>query len=190
MIARAETPQLHLLPILNLLGVAVSPFHRHLRVRVRVDQDVERAIARVELGKEGHGGRDLAEDGLDFELDLLFGFLGGCFGSISAFEVRRRDGTEGMGKGCLHWRSILLVRWLCRVLGGRFLGGSVEYLDVELPSLNVFASLLAGDYDYQFRDLAACHPFVELRHDLLDVCFDLIVGSDEHVESILLDAEN
>ena len=93
------------------------------------------------------------------------------------------------GKGCLHWRSILLVRWLCRVLGGRFLGRPVEYLDVELPSLNVFAGLLAGDYDHQFRDLAACHPFVELRHDLLDVCFDLIVGSDKHVESILLDPE-
>ena len=189
MIARAETPQLHFLPILNLLGVAIPPFHRHFRVRVRVDQDVERAIARVELWKEGHGGCDLAEDGLDFELDVLFGFLGGWFGCVSAFEVRERDGREGMGKGFLHWRSILLVRWLCRILEGRFLGRPVEDLDVELPSLNVFAGLLAGDYDYQFRDLAARHPFVELRHDFLDVCFDLIVGSDKHVESILFDAE-
>ena len=101
MIARAETPQLHLLPILNLLGVAISPFHRHLRVRVRVDQDVERAIARVELGKEGHGGGDLAEDGLDFELDLLFGFLGGWFGSVSAFEVRKERWHRGNGEGML-----------------------------------------------------------------------------------------
>lgn len=52
----------------------------------------------------------------------------------------------------------------------------------------MFASLLAGDYNYQFRDLAACHPFVELGHDLFDICFDLIVGSDKHVESIFLDA--
>ena len=101
MIARAETPQLHLLPILNLLGVAVPPLHRHLRVRVRVDQDVERAIARVELGEEGHRGCDLAEDGLDFELDLLFGFLRGWFGSVSVFEVRKGDGTEGVNRGVL-----------------------------------------------------------------------------------------
>ena len=98
MVARAETPQLHLLPVLNLLGVAVPPFHRHLRVRVRVDQDVERAIARVELGEEGDGGGDLAEDGLDLELDVLFGFLGGWFGSVSAFEVRRRDMVQ-LGRG-------------------------------------------------------------------------------------------
>ena len=52
----------------------------------------------------------------------------------------------------------------------------------------MFASLLARDYNHQLRDLAACHPFVELGHDLFDICFDLIVGSDKHVESILLDA--
>ena len=102
MVARAETPQLHFLPILNLLGVAVPPFHRHLRVRIRVDQDVERAIARVELWEEGHGGCDLAEDGLDFELDVLFGFLGGWFGSVSAFKIRKRDGATGTeGDACI-----------------------------------------------------------------------------------------
>ena len=53
----------------------------------------------------------------------------------------------------------------------------------------MFASILAGYHDDQFGDLAACHPSVELGHDLLDVCFDLIVRSDEHVESILFDAE-
>lgn len=84
MIARAKTPQLHLLPVLNLLGVAIPPFHRDLRVRVRVNQDVERAVARVELGEEGHGGGDLAEDGLNLELDFLFRFLGRGFGSVAA----------------------------------------------------------------------------------------------------------
>lgn len=53
----------------------------------------------------------------------------------------------------------------------------------------MFPSLLARDYDHQLRDLAACHPFIELGHDLLDVCFDLIVGSDKHIESILLDTK-
>ena len=53
----------------------------------------------------------------------------------------------------------------------------------------MFPSLLASDYDHQFRDLAACHPFIELGHDLLDVCFDLIVGRDKHIESILLDTK-
>ena len=50
-------------------------------------------------------------------------------------------------------------------------------------------SFLARDDYYQFRDLAACHPLVELGHHLLDVCFDLIVGSDKHIEAILLDTE-
>ena len=53
----------------------------------------------------------------------------------------------------------------------------------------MLACLFARDYNHQFRDLAASHPFVELGHDLLNVCFDLIVGSDKHIESILLDTE-
>ena len=89
MIARAETPQLHLFPIFYLLRVAISPFHRHIRVRIRVNQYVERAIARVELRKEGYGGGDLAEDGLDFKLDLLLRLLWRWFGSVSVFEVRK-----------------------------------------------------------------------------------------------------
>lgn len=95
MVARAETPQLHLLPVFNLLRVAIAPLHRHFRVRVRVDQDVERAVARIELRKEGHGGGDLAENGLDFKLDVLLRLLRGWFGRrVSVFEVRRRDGTS------------------------------------------------------------------------------------------------
>lgn len=70
-----EPPQLHPLPALNLLGVAVPPLHRHLRVRVGVDQHVEGAVAR-ELREESHRGRDLAEDGGDLGLDLLFRLFG------------------------------------------------------------------------------------------------------------------
>ena len=188
MITRAETSQLHFLAIFNLLGVAISPFHWHFRVRVCVDQDIERAVACFQLWKEGHGGGDLAEDGLDFELDFLLCLFGGWLRSISAYKVRKGDGRMSRARRCLHWRSILFVRRLCRVLGGYFLRRPVEDLDIELPSLDMFTSLLAGDYDYQFRYLAACHPFVELGHDLLDVCFDLIIGSDKHVEAIFLDA--
>ena len=100
MIARAETPQLHLLPVLNLLRVAVPPFHRHLRVRVRVDQDVKGAVAGIELGQECHGRGDLAEDGLDLELDFLLRLLRGRFGGVSALEVRGVAG-ERCGKGVL-----------------------------------------------------------------------------------------
>ena len=89
MVARAETSQLHLLPILNLLRVAISPFHRHFGVRICVDQDVERAIAGIELGQEGHGCCDLAEDGLDFELDLLLCLLRDRLRRVSVLGIRR-----------------------------------------------------------------------------------------------------
>ena len=112
MIARTETPQLHLLSVLNLLRVTVPPFHRHLRVRIRVNQDVERAIPGVELREEGYGGCNLAEDGLDLELDLLLCLLWGWVGGVSVVEVRKKDGTSGTERNCLRWRSILLVRRL------------------------------------------------------------------------------
>lgn len=43
-IARAEAPQLHLLGILDLLRITVTPFHRHLGVGVCIDEHVERAV--------------------------------------------------------------------------------------------------------------------------------------------------
>lgn len=47
----------------------------------------------------------------------------------------------------------------------------------------IFAS-----YDHnQLRDLAVHHPFVELRHDFLDVGFYLVVRGDEHCEAVFLD---
>ena len=74
MTTRTKTPQLHLLPILNLLGIAIPPLQRHLAVRIGVHQHVERAVA-VERREEGHGCCDLAEYGLDVGLDLSFGFF-------------------------------------------------------------------------------------------------------------------
>ena len=40
----------------------------------------------------------------------------------------------------------------------------------------MLASLFAGDHDHKLRNLSTIHPVFELRHDLLDVCLDLIIG--------------
>ena len=53
MIACAETPQLDFLAIDNLLRVAITPFHWHLRVGVGVDEHVEGTVA-VQQGEKGH----------------------------------------------------------------------------------------------------------------------------------------
>ena len=58
---------------------------------------------------------------------------------------------------------------------------------VKLPPFNVLARVLVGDDNDQLGDLAADHPLVELRHDLLDVGAHLVVGRDQHVEAIFLD---
>lgn len=50
----------------------------------------------------------------------------------------------------------------------------------------MLARVLVGDDDDELGDLATDHPAVELRHDLLDVGLDLVVGRHEHVEAILL----
>ena len=60
--------------------------------------------------------------------------------------------------------------------------------NIELPPLNVLASLLISDHNHQLGDLGFLHPFAELRHDFLDVCFDLVVTGRHHVEAILLHA--
>lgn len=123
MIARAETPQLHLFPIFYLLRVAISPFHRHIRVGIRVNQYVERAIARVELRKEGYGGGDLAEDGLDFKLDLLLRLLWMWFGSVSVCEVRKRDGTIGTVRSACVGAAFSLSGGFAASLEAAFLEG-------------------------------------------------------------------
>ena len=82
-IARAEAPELHLLGILNLLRIAVTPFHRHLGVGVCVYEHVEGAVA-LELRQEGNRSRDLPEDGLYLVLNLLLRlFWSGLRSSVS-----------------------------------------------------------------------------------------------------------
>jgi hypothetical protein len=80
MITRSKTPQLNLLPILNLLRIAVAPLQRHVRVRIRVYENIECAVT-VELRKKGHRGGDLPEDCLDFFLNLFLGLFWLCFGA-------------------------------------------------------------------------------------------------------------
>lgn len=43
MASRTKASQLHIFPIRNLLGIAIAPLHGHVRIRVRIDQYVERA---------------------------------------------------------------------------------------------------------------------------------------------------
>lgn len=95
MIACAKTSQLHLFSILNLLCIAIAPLYRHFWVRVCVDENVESAVAGVELREKSHGGGNLTEDGLDFELDLFFGFwLGGQYFAETVFRRAQLDGRD------------------------------------------------------------------------------------------------
>ena len=48
---------------------------------------------------------------------------------------------------------------------------------VELPALDMLASLLACDDNNKLGDLAPIHPLLQLTHDLLDVRLDLVIGS-------------
>ena len=83
---RTEAPKLHSLPAGDLLGVAVPPLNRHLRVGIGVDEHIEGAVAR-ELREEGDGGGDLTEDGGDLVLDFFLGLFGGWLrgGSTAVF---------------------------------------------------------------------------------------------------------
>ena len=46
---------------------------------------------------------------------------------------------------------------------------------VELPPFNVLSCFLVCNDHHELGDLAAGHPPVQLRHDLFDVSFDLVV---------------
>lgn len=46
----------------------------------------------------------------------------------------------------------------------------------------MFASFLVGYHHHKLGDLATRHPFVQLRHDLLNIRFYLVVGGHYHVE--------
>lgn len=97
MITSAKTPQLDLLPILNFLCIAIAPFDRYFRICICIDEDIEGAITGVELRKKGHGGGDLTEDGLDFELYFFFGFVFLWRAEDLAFCILRRRSTSVTG---------------------------------------------------------------------------------------------
>lgn len=100
MIRCAEPSQLHPLPVLNLLGIRISPLDGHLAVGVGVDEHVEGAVA-VELGEECDARGDLAEDGGDFGLDFLLGLFGshggGGGGGGGVFLIGGFGGRGGLG---------------------------------------------------------------------------------------------
>lgn len=75
MAPRAEAAELDAFGVGNLLGVAVTPLHGHVRIGVGVHEHVERAGS-VELRQECHGRGDLPEYRLDLSLDLDVGFVG------------------------------------------------------------------------------------------------------------------
>lgn len=79
MVVGTEASELHLLCVLDLFGVAVAPFHGDLGVGIGVYQDVECAVA-IQDGQECDRCGDLAEDSLDFVLDLFLGLLNGGSG--------------------------------------------------------------------------------------------------------------
>lgn len=74
MVVCTETPKLYLLGILDLLGIAVTPFYRNIGVGVGIHKDVEGAIA-IQNGEEGDRGCNLAENSLDLLLNLFFSLL-------------------------------------------------------------------------------------------------------------------
>lgn len=159
-ITRTKTPQLHLLPILDLSRIAIPPLHGYLAVRICIHQDIKAAVT-VKLREEGDRSGDLAEDGLNLGLDLC----------LSLFYHGRCGAVFGNGRG------VLLVGG--GAPGGRlFWLGDLEDLHVELPPLDILPCVLVCDYDDQLGDLAAGHPFCELGHDFLDVGLDLVVGGD------------
>lgn len=102
MAARAEAAELDALGVRNLLGVAVTPLHGHVRIGIGVHEHVERAGS-VELGQECHGRGDLSEYRLDLSLDLDVGFIG------------LRGGGAGGEEGWISWGGF--------GRGGEWIGG-------------------------------------------------------------------
>ena len=50
MVASTEAPQLDLFSILNFSSVTIAPFDRNLRIGIRIDKDIESAVASIKLG--------------------------------------------------------------------------------------------------------------------------------------------
>jgi hypothetical protein len=124
MITGTKTPQLHLLPILNLLRITVSPLHRYLTIRICIYQYIKSTVS-IEFGEKCYGSSDLAEDGLDLGLDFCFGFLLGRSGRcVTILELEKML--------CIYVMDVLRrsVLFVCRLLRGFFRRWFVEDLDL------------------------------------------------------------
>ena len=121
-VTRAKAPQLHLLPVLDLLRVTVTPLNRHVRVGISIYEHVEGAVA-IELWQERDGSCDLSEDGLNLVLNLLFGFVFWYF-TITVTALGSLCTWEG---GHQPWSRVLLI---CRLRRGSLLARLVEKLDL------------------------------------------------------------
>ncbi len=141
MVRGAKTPQLHLFSILDLLGIAVPPFHRHIAVCICIHQYIERAVT-FQLGQESDRGCDLSEDGLDLGLNLCVGLLwrwGMGIGPISCQNLMRTHIEQSIWDRRHILRcSILLIH---RLRLAPFLRGLIEDLYIKLPPLDMLARI-------------------------------------------------
>lgn len=110
MVARTEAPKLHLLPVLDLLGVTVAPLQRNLRVRVGIYKDIERAVS-IQLRQESNRGSNLPKDGLDLVLDLFLRFLRRNL--VVPKKISTKSEANWRGEFAL-WYGILLIGGLFR----------------------------------------------------------------------------
>lgn len=110
-----------------------------------------------------------------------------CWVEVSGLGRHGRTGG-GTYAAAFSWSAVLdelfflealLKIWTCCGRGvrrDRVAYGQNGGTDVKLPPLNVLAGVFIRNDDDQLRDLAAHHPPVQLRHDLLDVRLNLVVG--------------
>lgn len=61
-----------------------------------------------------------------------------------------------------------------------------ESAHIELPPFYVLPCILLRYHNDQLADLAVLHPPIQCRHDLADVCLDLVVARHKHIEAIFL----
>ena len=133
MVRGAEAAQLDVLAVCNLLCVRVAPLDGHVRVGVCVHEHVEGAVA-AELGQEGDGSGDLAEDGGDLCLDLGLGLV----------VWRRLLPRRPRGRGVL--LVLLAGRGFRGGLGGLGFRGRLGDLDLVEEDLSV-----CGDQGRELR---------------------------------------
>lgn len=100
-------------------------------------------------------------------LDMAFMNRTTCLGAAFSFSVL--DCAVPFLVGLLY---------ICTCSGQSWRFHKRRAIHVKLPSFDMLPGIFARDDYYELRDFAARHPFIELRHDLVDVGFDLIIGSD------------